>query len=176
MINLILASNLNAFEIAILCIVGLCIMALIVTGIFGIYEIFEEKKRYKNACENQHLMFNQLKEGDYMWRVIEDKITAYKIIKVNYKFYHDTLREIKFEIQNKESTWTHDHEVDVKNAKSFKDGLYYLLYKEAKLSADACRRNKDKAIANIQQVTGEEIKAEADKVIERIEKIKEKSL
>ena len=67
MINLILASNLNAVEIAILCIIGLCIAALIVAGILDIYEVFNENKKYKNACENQHLMFNQLKKGDYMW-------------------------------------------------------------------------------------------------------------
>ena len=176
MINLILASNLNAVEIAMLCIIGLCITAIIVTVILEIYKVFKENKRYKNACENQHLMFNQLKKGDYMWRVNEDKITAYKIIEVNYKFYHDSLHEIKFEIKSNECTWAFEHEVDVKNAKSFKDGLYYLLYKEAKLSADACRRNKEKEIAKILQVTDEEIKAEADKVIERIEKIKEKSL
>jgi hypothetical protein len=120
-------------------------------------------------------MFNLLKKGDYMWKVNEDKITAYKIIKVNYIFYRGSLDKIKFEIKSNECTWNQEHEVYVKNAKSFKDGLYYLLYKEAKLSADACRRNKEKEIAKILQVTGEEIKAEADKVIERIEKIKEES-
>jgi hypothetical protein len=175
MINLILASNLNAVEIAMLCIMGLCITAIIVTFILEIYKVFNENKRYKNACENQRLMFNQLKKGDYVWEVSGEELKNYVVIYAGYCFDRNNIcKEVRISLRSLTDEWnTRNINIPVDDSQTFKCHDYYTIYNEASLLQRGIKLKRDKQRNAAKEVTNEKLVEETTKLIERLNKIKQ---
>ena len=136
----------------------------IVKGILGI----SREVNYKLNAANQHLMFNQLKKGDFLWKVDGDRLT-YRFIKdVEYVFYGTKIRQIRIHFHG--GYYTLD--IEPENAKTYTYHNYYTLYGDAKAQADFIALKRQEAISNSKEATADDVLKATDAVTARIEKIK----
>jgi len=178
MSNLILTSIGKVVMLSVLAII-FAFGVFVLCGI--IYVIFISpitiKKKHKNACKNQHLMFNQLKKGDFVWEVYGDNLTSYKVESISYGFgnTNECRRMVIHTKSIKNEYDTRNISIDdIKLSKSFKFGNYYTLFGEANSIATMTKNKRKEAIASVSVVSNDEITKEVNKVIERLNDFKKK--
>lgn len=152
---------------------------LMTSGLVGCigYEIFNSNRKdkiYDNACQNQHLMFNQLSIGDYIWKIEDNYVKPYIIQDVGYSFNRENeCDKIYFKIKGI-NTAVYTTSININDARSFKYLSYYTLYNEAKLTLDSIMSKRKKEIENIKTSTPKELNDQVGEVIKRLENLKTK--
>ena len=136
----------------------------IVQGILGI----SREVNYKLNAANQHVMFNQLKKGDFLWKVDGDRLTYRFIKEVEYIFYGTEIRQIRIHFHGGYDTL----DIEPEYAKTYTYHSYYALYGDAKAQADFIALKRQEAISNSKEVTADDILKATDAVTARIERIK----
>jgi len=136
----------------------------IAEGILGI----SREVNYKLNAANQHVMFNQLKKGDFIWCVDGDELHYRFIKEVEYLFYGTKIRQIRIHFRGGYDTL----EIEPENAKTYTYGSYYTLYGDAKAQADFIALKRQEAISISKEATAEDVIKATDAVTARIEKIK----
>lgn len=164
---------------------GFCILVLllILFGLIGgavYYALIKPqmlKANHKKAMKNQHLMFNQLKAGDFVWELNGSTIKTYIVKSVSYSFNKCTNECTRININAENINNEYDSryiDIDISKSKSFKYNSYYTLYGEANSIASMTKTKRDREISNVSSATKEELIKEANKVIDRIEEFKKK--
>lgn len=128
---------------------------------------FIKHYNYIKIRDKQHLMFCQMKKGDYVWRSFEGEVVNLEIKKINYHFIGKRLSSITF-ITNKRI----DIDFSPFKFKSYKFGNYFALYSEAKACAEAYNFEREKQINSLKNVSGKELNGEIEKLIERLKTYK----
>ena len=123
---------------------------------------------YKRNGMSQHIMFNQLKKGDFVWFVNGDELHYRFVKKVSYNFSGTDVTNIVIEFYGDYN----DLKIKLEDAKTYKYYWFYTLMGDAKAQADYVSLKRNESIKESQKVTPEEIIKEADLVMKRIEKIK----
>lgn len=143
-------------------------LVFILPGIYYLCIYIKEKIAYKTRAESQHLMFNQLKKGDFVWQIFNNELIHYMIEKVEYSFYDNgSLHRINIQVNACDTLHIRPEE-----AKVFKYDKYYALYSEAKAAHNLITARRKQEINNVTSVSLEIVKEEADKAIKRIESLK----
>jgi uncharacterized protein with PQ loop repeat len=135
------------------------------------------KIKHKKAMKSQHLMFNQLKAGNFVWELNGSTIKTYIIESVGYSFNKYTNECTRININAKNINNEYDNryiDIDIDKSKSFKYNSYYTLYGEANSIASMTKAKRDREISNVSSATKEELIKEANKVIDRIDEFKKK--
>ena len=133
-----------------------------------------KNKKLENACQNQHLMFNQLSIGDYIWKIEDNYVKPYIIQDVGYSFNRENeCDKIHFKIKGI-NTAVYTTSININDARSFKYLRYYTLYNEAKLTLDSIMSKRKKEIENIKTSTPKELNDQVGEVIKRLENLKTK--
>ena len=133
------------------------------------------KANHKKAMKSQHLMFNQLKKGDFIWELVGQDIKTYVVKSVSYSFGKCTNECFKINISAVSINNEYDSryiDIDISKSKSFKYNSYYALYGEANSIASMTKAKRDREISNVSSATKEELIKEANKVIDRLEEFK----
>lgn len=131
----------------------------------------------KNAKKNQRLMFNQIKEGNFIWELNGSNIKTYIVTSVGYSFnkYTNECTRINISAVNINNEYDNRYiDIDIDKSKSFKYNSYYTLYGEVNSIASMTKAKRDQEISNVSSATKEELIREANKVIDRIEEFKKK--
>jgi len=148
------------------------VVVLISFSIVFLPDLLREKKE-KKARKEQHLMFIQLKKGDYVWEVVNDNIITRIVDTITYRFNSSNECTGIFI-----STYIPDNSYDtrcidikLKDSKVFKYLHYYTLYGEASVTAKAVKNKRDKEISKAVEYTIDDIKNASDEVTKRLEKV-----
>ena len=166
------------FKVLIVLVTFLIVVAF-VCGVIYVNAIAPRilKMKHKKAMINQHVMFNQLKAGDFVWELIGQTIKTYVVTYVNYTFkkYTNECTRINISTVNINNEYDNRYiDIDIDKSKSFKYNSYYTLYGEASSIASMTKAKRDREISNVSSATKEELIKEANKVIDRIEEFKKK--
>lgn len=148
------------------------LVSFIVVGIFAIYE-----KRQDIKAKKQHLMFNQLKKGDFVWRVSGNWMRRIKVSGVNYHFdKHDIVDKIIIGLDG-EYHQLHMRPADAKSF-TFKElsYTYYTILEEAKLMTDLTEAKRKKAIENAQSVDANDVTEKLNQEIKALEKLRDETI
>ena len=174
MINLILASEMTGVDIFVTLVLIAVIGGLLIAAGHAIYEVIASKKNLKNAKENQRLMFNQLKKGDYVWEVSGEELKDYVVTYAGYYFdINNICKEVRIYLQNlSEEYSTRDINIPVGDSQTYKHNNYYTVYNEASLLQKGIKLKRDKQRNAAKEVTNEKLIEETTKLIERLNKIK----
>jgi hypothetical protein len=127
--------------------------------------------------QNQYLMFNELKRGDYVWEIMSDNtVASCKVDTVEYEFnYKHELKSVRIELSH---PWFpsigRSIIIPAKDAKSYEYHGYYTLYKDAKIRNDAIKKKKESEITNFKTVTESDINNAIDDVIESLKNFEAK--
>lgn len=144
---------------------------LVLAGLYGVLKGIKGILReisYKLNGMSQHVMFNQLKKGNFVWCVSDGEL-HYRFVKnVSYDFSGTDVTNIVIEFYGNYS----DLNIKSEDAKTYKYYWFYTLMGDAKAQADYVSLKRNESIKESQKVTPEEIIKEADLVMKRIEKIK----
>ena len=135
------------------------------------------KIKHKKAMKSQHLMFNQLKAGDFVWELNGSTIKTYVIESVGYSFnkYTNECTRINFNTVNINNEYDNRYiDIGIDKSKSFKYNSYYTLYGEVNSIASMTKAKRDQEISNVSTTSKEELIKEANKVIDRIDEFKKK--
>ena len=143
-------------------------MALISGIYYTCCAIYREIKYQKN-CDKQHLMFSQLKKGDYVWEVKGSTLIRHFIKEIEHKFIGNNLKEIKLYFRD-----GYTMNITPENAKTYKCGYKYTLMEEAKSVCTANRIARQKELDMLTNVSKEEIAKEVNAVIIRLNKLAKK--
>lgn len=175
MVNLILASEMTGTEIFIALVLITTIGGLLIAAGYAIYEVIASKINLKNAKESQRLMFNQLKEGDFVWYTYGEDLNTYVVTNAGHYFDRDnTLKEIRISLKDISNEYsTRNLDIPVGNSQTFKHGDYYTIYNEANVICTAIKRKRDEQRNAASKVSDEKLASEVNEVIKRLEKIKE---
>ena len=175
MINLILASEMTGVEIFVVLVLIATIGGMLIAAGYAIYEVAANKKNLKNAKENQRLMFNQLKKGDYVWEVSGEELKDYVVTYAGYYFdINNICKEVRISLQNlSEEYSTRDINIPVGDSQTYKRNNYYTIYNEASLLQKGIKLKRDKQRNAAKEVTNEKLVEETTKLIERLNKIKQ---
>jgi hypothetical protein len=141
----------------------------IIYGLCSAYGGIYREIKYQKNCDKQHLMFSQLKKGDYVWEVQGATLIRHFIKKIEHKFIGNHLKEIKLYFRD-----GYTMEITPENAKTYKCGYKYTLMEEAKSVCAANRIARQKELDMLKNVSKEEIVKEVNAVIIRLNKIAEK--
>ncbi len=152
-------------------IVSFILAASILVPLFmGIWFLIKNAYRYKYVAPNQKKMFNQLIEGDYVWRVDEDGVTHFTVEKVKYDFdSNKQVSKIKIYYGNASLDYIETYSGF---AKSFNFGNWYTIKAAAELEYNKIKNKKDEAILGVTSCTTEDIKKASEKLIKQLENIK----
>ena len=166
------------FKVLIVLVTFLIVVAF-VCGVIYVNAIAPRilKMKHKKAMINQHVMFNQLKAGDFVWELIGQTIKTYVVKNVGYSFnkYTNECTRINFSTVNINNEYDNRYiDIDIYKSKTFKYNSYYTLYGEANSIASMTKAKRDREISNVSSATKEELIKEANKVIDRIEEFKKK--
>ena len=174
MINLILASEVTGADIFIALVLITTIGGMLIAAGYAIYEVAASKKNLKNAKENQRLMFNQLKKGDYVWEVSGEELKDYVVTYAGYYFdINNICKEVRISLQSLTNEWnTRDINIPVDDSQTYKRNNYYTIYNEASLLQRGIKLKRDKQRNAAKEVTNEKMIEETTKLIERLNKIK----
>jgi hypothetical protein len=148
------------------------LISFIIVGSFTIYE-----KRQDIKAKKQHLMFNQLKKGDFIWKVSGDWMHRMEVSGVEYHFDgHDIVDKIIIGLSG-EYHQLHMRPDDAK-AFVFKElgYTYYTILEEAKLMADLTEVKRKKAIENAQSVDASDVTEKLNKEIKSLEKLRDETI
>lgn len=136
---------------------------------------------YKNLVCNyhkkhQHRMFNQLKKGDYMWKLEGDFIYPCRISNVTYSFGNkDEVRTINIHFGSYYSTIR----LKPEEARSFKyhDVYdYFTLFEEAETIRSLSEMKRKRSIEGITATSSQEVANALKKEIDTLEKLKEDAI
>ena len=154
-------------------------MILFVLALFTVFIYYFLIKRStvegkeKKARKEQHLMFNQLKKGNYVWESHKGEITTFIV----------TLAKPIFNDKNEcKGLYIHLKSIDceylemginlyLNESKSFNYKNYYTLFGEADITAKAVKSKMDKESLKVSRFTVDDIKKASDEVKERLEKL-----
>lgn len=172
--NLILASEVTGADIFVALVLVASIVGLLIIGCYAIYEVAASKKNLKNAKENQRLMFNQLKKGDYVWEVSGEELKDYVVTYAGHYFDRNNIcKEVRISLQSLTNEWnTRDINIPVDDSQTYKRDNYYTVYNEASLLQRGIKLKRDKQRNAAKEVTNEKLVEETTKLIERLNKIK----
>ena len=143
----------------------------LLVGLYGVLQGIKGILReisYKRNGMGQHVMFNQLKKGDFVWCVNGDEL-HYRFVKnVSYNFAGTDVTNIVIEFYGDYN----DLKIKPEDAKTYRYAWFYTLMGDAKAQADYVSLKRNESVKESQKVTPEEIIKGADFVMKRIEKIK----
>ena len=131
------------------------------------------KAKEKKARIEQHLMFNQLKKGNYIWKVYKGEITTFIVTLVK-PIFNDENECKGFYIYSKNIDCEYLEmgiSVDLNESKSFNYNCYYTLFGEADITAKAVKSKMDKESLKASSYTMDDIIKASEEVKERLEKI-----
>lgn len=150
-------------NIALFFIFGVPFLVCLFLLLMCILDIFKCKK----ARDKQHLMFNQLKKGDYIWSLYDDTVKPFKVESINYKFsyYGGRLTEIEFKMGYDTIT------IPAEKSKSYQYHNRYTIFKAAKIESDLVKQKRQKQINDLKKVSNETIVNEVNKLIDNLKKI-----
>ena len=148
---------------------------LLVLALFAVfvYKRLTVETKEKIARKEQHLMFNQLKKGNYVWESHKGEITTFIV----------TLAKPIFNDKNEcKGLYIHLKSIDceylemginlyLNESKSFNYKNYYTLFGEADITAKAVKSKMDKESLKVSSFTVDDIKKASDEVKERLEKL-----
>ena len=174
MINLILASKMAKGDAFFLSLFLIFFFAIVAGNLHCIYSFIARRAKLKNAKKEQRLMFNQLKEGDFVWHTYGEDLDTYVVTHAGHYFDRDnTLKEIRISLKDISSDYsTRNLDIPVGNSQTFKHGDYYTIYNEANVIRTAIKRKRDKQRNVASKVSDEKLASEVNEVIKRLEKIK----
>ena len=174
MINLILASEMTSADIFAALILITVIGGLLIAAGYAFYKVTASKKNLKNAKENQRLMFNQLKKGDYVWGVSGEELENYVVTYAGYYFDRNNIcKEVRISLKSLTDDWNTKYiNIPVDYSQTYKHNDYYTIYNEASLLQRGIKLKRDKQRNAAKEVTNEKLVEETTKLIERLNKIK----
>ena len=141
------------------------VWVILIVAIYDIINSSRDKIKYKK----QRLMFNQLKKGDFIFKVSEDGVNIYKISSVNYKYdYKDSLESIEF------ISGYSRIKMLITYAKSFKYIDYYTIFEAANVKFEYIQSKKKKQLDKLQFTSNEEIASGVNKLIDELKDIENK--
>lgn len=148
------------------------LISFIIVGSLAIYE-----KRQDIKAKKQHLMFNQLKKGDFIWRVSGDWMKRMEVSGVEYHFdKHDIVDKIIIGLSGE----YHQLHMRPDDAKSFTfkelGYTYYTILEEAKLMTDLTEAKRKKAIENAQSVETNDVTKKLNQEIKALEKLRDETI
>ena len=155
-------------DIMFLLIIGTFSFAIIFVPFFFVFSCYKERTYLKTRGPKQHLMFNQLKKGDIIWKLYDGQLISYIVKNVEYLFSSTgKIRRVIIVID--------DYNVirlDENEAKSFKYMDYYTLYSEVNFAHKLINAKREKELQKFTSVSAAKIQKEADEAIKRIENLK----
>ena len=174
MINLILASEMTKGDAFFLSLFLIFFFAIVAGILHCIYSFIARRVKFKTAKKEQRLMFNQLKEGDFVWYTYGEDLDTYVVTHVGHYFDRDnTLKEIRISLKDISSDYsTRNLDIPVGNSQTFKHGDYYTIYNEANVIHTAIKRKRDEQRNAASKVSYEKLASEVNEVIKRLETIK----
>ena len=158
-------------------IIALLTILLVTCAVFLLpswYVTLRKKKLERGAAtkgQNQYLMFNELKRGDYVWEIMsDDTVASCKVDTVEYEFnYKHELKSVEIELNH---PWFpsigRSITIPAKDAKSYEYHGFYTLYKDAKVRNDAIKKKKESEITNFKTVTESDINNAVEEVIKNL--------
>jgi len=123
---------------------------------------------YQLNGNKQHLMFNQLKKGDFVWLVNEDKLFRKIIKNVVYDFSGTDVIKIKLYFHGEDKYLS----VPSEKSKTYRFGNYYTIMGEAMANANYIKHKRQESIDGVRTSTDEDIIKAVNDVINRTNKIK----
>lgn len=123
---------------------------------------------YQINGNKQHLMFNQLKKGDFVWLVNEDKLFRKIIKKVAYNFSGTDVITIKIYFHGYDNYLS----IPSDKSKTYRFGNYYTIMGEAMANANYIKHKRQESIDGVRTSTDEDILKAVNDVINRTNKIK----
>lgn len=131
------------------------------------------KAKEKKARKEQHLMFNQLKKGNYVWESYKGEITTFIVTLVKPKFnFENECKGLFIYLKNIDKEYlTRCIDIDLNKSKSFNYNCYYTLFGEADITAKAVKSKRDKESLKASSCTMDDIIKASEEVKERLEKI-----
>ena len=157
-------------EKIIIAILLLILAASILVPLFmGICFLIKSAYRSKYVAPNQKKMFNQLVNGDYIWRVDEDGVTYFTVDKIKYDFdYNKQINKIKIYYGD----GFHDCvEIKPDAAKVFNFYNWYTIKAAAEVEYRKQESKRNEAILGVTLSTPEDIKKASEKLIKQLDKI-----
>jgi len=131
------------------------------------------KMKEKKARKEQHLMFNQLKKGNYVWKSYKGEITTFivTLVKPNFNYKNECEGLVIYleNIDKEYLTWYID--IDLNKSKSFNYDCYYTLFGEADITAKAVKSKMDKESLKVSSYTMDDIIKASEEVKERLGKL-----
>lgn len=154
-------------------IVGL---SMLITFTALLIAIIYDKSQDAKA-KKQYLMFNQLKKGDFVWKVRDGFLTRDKVSDVEYHFdSNDNVYKITIRFVGE----YHNLNIPMKIAKEFVYDVYpakyYTIYKEAEIVANLTEMRRKKAIENAQLVDVSDVAAKLNEEIRTFEKLRDETI
>lgn len=143
-----------------------------VSGLYFLYIIVQEKldkRKEKINGPKQHLMFSQLKKGNFVWEVTGDKIKT--LLVKNVEFYYDSsnnVRNVHIDFVNNSNGLL----LSPESAKTFLHGCYHTLMGDAESTRRLNEIKRKKEVEKLTTATAKEVKEQADKVIKNLERLK----
>ena len=148
------------------------VIILISFSVVFLPDLLREKKE-KKARKEQHLMFIQLKKGDYVWEVVNDNIITRIVDAITYRFNSSNeCTGIFINTYRPDNSYdTRYIDINLKDSKAFKYQHYYTLYGEASVTAKVVKNKRDKEMSKAMEYTIDDIKNASDEVTKRLEKV-----
>lgn len=148
------------------------LLSFLMTGLFAIYE-----KRQDIKAKKQHLMFNQLKKGNFIWKVSGNWMRRIEVSGVEYHFdRHDIVDKIIIGLSGD----YHKLHIRPDDAKSFTfkelGYTYYTILEEAKLMTGLTEAKRKKAIENAQSVDANDVTEKLNQEIKALEKLRDETI
>ena len=170
MLNILLLSRGDVLGII---MVGALIGVPFFTFLTFLFRDTAKKLKEERAREKQHLMFNQLKKGDYVWEVVDDNIITRIVDTITYRFNSSNeCTGIFINTYRPHNSYdTRYIDIKLKDSKVFKYQHYYTLYGEASVTAKAVKNKRDKEMSKAVEYTIDDIKNASDEVTKRLEKV-----
>jgi len=131
------------------------------------------KAKEEKARKEQHLMFNQLKKGNYVWESNKGEITTF-IVTLAKPIFNDKneCKGLYIYLKNIDCEYlSMGINIDLDKSKSFNYKNYYTLFGEADITAKAVKSKRDKESLKVSSYTMDDIIKASDEVKERLEKI-----
>jgi hypothetical protein len=131
-----------------------------------------------SRAKKKHPMFNQLKKGDYVWRVCADELKPLRVRKVCYDFKYGS-NEIEYICIDLEDTYN-ILRINPVYAKRFlfEDGTikYYTIYEEAETVASLTKIKREREINRVTSVSVDEFSKKLNSHVESLKKLGEDTL
>lgn len=130
------------------------------------------------AKKTQHLMFNQLDKGDYVWSLNGESLKCYVVSYVGYHFRYRTNEVDEINIHLRGSY--HNLRINPDAAKAFvftdSNGTWYTLHEDAKTRCDLTKLERKRAIDKVKVVDAHDFQYELNREIESLKKVGEEAI